>query len=372
LAMDEKRTKGNEGIEMKKVIKITGLIAALFSCFLILYCGDGDDSDWEGDAIPYSEIYFSGECIDNDGDGYGSFCYNGQDCDDNDTNNWNSCYTCADADGDMWFVGCDRYETINGPDECDDDGFNWTANGCLNCADADGDSFRGTGCDLAEDCDDTDDSIFPGALELACDGIDNNCSGVIDEVEEVVFADADLETAIKPELGLASSDTVYNYHFCGVTHIDLSVSGIIWLDGLEYAVDTTYLDLYDNYIIDISPLSGLASLTYLDLGYNYIIDISPLSSLSSLTYLDLYDNYISDISPLSGLTSVTYLDLGLNYIQDIQPLVANAGLGSGDNIYLYDNPLTCTSCCDHITALTDRGASVDSGTSCDGYTCPCP
>ncbi|GAI44911.1 unnamed protein product, partial [marine sediment metagenome] len=40
--------------------------------------------------------------------------------------------------------------------------------------DVDGHDFDGIG---GEDCDDTDDSIYPGADEIAYDGIDQNCSG---------------------------------------------------------------------------------------------------------------------------------------------------------------------------------------------------
>jgi hypothetical protein len=43
------------------------------------------------------------------------------------------------------------------------------------CADADKD-----GVIAAKDCDDNNPKIFPGAFE-ACDGIDNNCNGVVDD-----------------------------------------------------------------------------------------------------------------------------------------------------------------------------------------------
>ncbi|MBN2797748.1 MAG: putative metal-binding motif-containing protein [Deltaproteobacteria bacterium] len=42
-------------------------------------------------------------------------------------------------------------------------------------ADSDGDGFN-----ALEDCDDADASVYPGAEEL-CNGVDDNCSGAVDE-----------------------------------------------------------------------------------------------------------------------------------------------------------------------------------------------
>ncbi len=79
--------------------------------------------------------------VDADGDGVDE-CL---DCLDTDTDNWSSCTTCTDGDGDGTWAGCDRYETIVGPD----------------CAD--GDFAR-----------------KPGATET-CNETDDDCNGLVDE-----------------------------------------------------------------------------------------------------------------------------------------------------------------------------------------------
>ena len=67
------------------------------------------------------------------------------DCDDADENNWVSCASCVDGEGDSAWTGCDAYVTLVGPD-----------------------------------CDDTDSDRNPGAVE-SCNAIDDNCNGLVDE-----------------------------------------------------------------------------------------------------------------------------------------------------------------------------------------------
>ena len=119
---------------------------------------DGDGlAECDGDCDDSNENCTT-DCTDADSDGY---CV-GIDCSDFDPNNWIACSTCLDADSDAYFDGCDTYSTINGPD-CDDgkpnctdnctdadsDGYcggadcsdldpnNWVS--CLTCTDGDGD-----------------------------------------------------------------------------------------------------------------------------------------------------------------------------------------------------------------------------------------
>ena len=60
-------------------------------------------------------------------------------------------------------------------DACPED----STNTCNDCIDADGDGFLDASCG-GDDCDDANAEIYPGHSEI-CDGVDNNCDGETDE-----------------------------------------------------------------------------------------------------------------------------------------------------------------------------------------------
>lgn len=144
--------------------------------------------------------------VDADGDNWGS----GSDCDDNDPNIANPQTWYLDLDGDGWgdadqsTVACTAPSGyVDNSFDCDDSdpniypyqgcpgldcgffyGTQWGSCGsglCVNgvcqpCEDQDGDGW--TNCD--GDCDDNNPNVYPGAPEQ-CNGIDDNCDGLLDE-----------------------------------------------------------------------------------------------------------------------------------------------------------------------------------------------
>ena len=147
----------------------------------------------------------------------------------------------------------------------------------------------------------------------------------------------------------------------GLTNlIDLSIydneiSDISLLAGLTKLES---LNIDSNSIPDVSPLVGLTNLEYLKLGANPISDLSPLAGLTKLKTLHLRDTSISDLSSLAELTKLETLHLHNNSISDLSPLVANTGLGAGDTIFVFGNPLSDISINTHIPTLRDRGVTV--------------
>ena len=212
----------------------------------------------------------------------------------------------------------------------------------------------------------------------------------LSNLSEAYIPDANLRAAIKTTLGKASDETITGFEMAFLSELEAPNSNISDLTGLELATNLTLLDLgymavdgfvrNSNSISDLSPLSNLTGLRTLDLyntdisditllsdltsleglilSSNDISDVSALSGLTSLRYLYLYNTSISDVSALSGLTKLELLYLRNNSISDLSPLVANTGLGRGDEINVTKNPLSATSINTHIPALQGRGVNV--------------
>ena len=82
------------------------------------------------------------------------------------------------------------------------------------------------------------------------------------------------------------------------------------------------------------------------------------SDLTELISFSASERNISDLTGLEYCTNLTDLDLGYNQISDISPLVQNEGLGEGDAIYLWGNPLSWDSVNLYIPELKGKGVTV--------------
>ena len=113
------------------------------------------------------------ECVDQDNDGYGF----GADCDGYDCNDGNA--HVHPGANEICGNGIDD-DCVDGDEVCP------TA-----CTDGDSDGFgRGTDC-AVEDCDDTNQNIYPGATEICGNGVDEDCNGSDLACDECIDLDGD-------------------------------------------------------------------------------------------------------------------------------------------------------------------------------------
>jgi hypothetical protein len=163
---------------LMRLLTTTSLVLVLAAC----ESNEATGKETGGTNSTMSACDVSPEACDEDGDGYKP---SEGDCDDNDsTVNPSAIETCNgrddNCDGQIdEGVGSSWYEDADG------DGFGDRSAGTTACEQPDGYVSNST------DCDDDDAQAFPGNPEL-CDGIDNNCDGVVDEgVTTTFYADSD-------------------------------------------------------------------------------------------------------------------------------------------------------------------------------------
>jgi hypothetical protein len=202
-----------KGWEMKKRISIFIVILVSVLLFDFVSFWTARESLPDRHLIQIDAVTGATGCTDQDGD---HFCAElGLDCDDTDPavypdapelcdgidNNCNEiidggCSGCTDSDGDSYAVegdlcgeiDCnDSNATVNPvAEEICDDGIDNNCDGKTDvqdpacqptCTDEDGDGF----CAEEDDCNDSDTSINPDAVEICGDNIDNNCNELVDE-----------------------------------------------------------------------------------------------------------------------------------------------------------------------------------------------
>ncbi|MBK7760214.1 MAG: hypothetical protein IPI35_28165 [Deltaproteobacteria bacterium] len=83
---------------------------------------------------------------------------------------------------------------------------------------------------VGDDCDDEDDSAYPGATEI-CDGVDNNCDGAVDEAQLACFTTATEEFDYSSVLNAATATTPATIVLEGDGRLELGEGQ--WYAGFE-------------------------------------------------------------------------------------------------------------------------------------------
>ncbi len=151
------------------------VIVEPMTAYIILVAGrSGDGGECTLTVMP-------GTCTDADGDSYYDPTCGGDDCDDEDP----AIYPGSDLDLDGYTcpTDCRDEDPLVNPGAIElCDGIDNDCSGEIDDIDDDGDGYITDACG-GDDCDDHNLGIHPRAKEK-CDGIDNNCDGLLDPGEE--------------------------------------------------------------------------------------------------------------------------------------------------------------------------------------------
>lgn len=201
-------------------------------------------------------------------------------------------------------------------------------------------------------------------------------------IEEVTFADAAMEEAVRLHLGVDAETILYTNDLWDLTYFtvpsdakdlsdmrhmifveDLAIDSVPsgQLGYLSSLVNITSLQIRNTAVSSedlktigslpnlerltlsgcgLSTASGLetaTSVTYLDLSQNTIRDLSPLQSMTGLQHLVLNHNAVNDLTALSNLDSLKTLDVSFNLLSSLNPIYncsALTSLDAGNNTIL--------------------------------------
>lgn len=157
-------------------------------------------------------------------------------------------------------------------------------------------------------------------------------------VEEVEFADAAVEVAVREALNAAEGDVIMSNQLWDIKSFVVP-DGATTLADLRYMLFLEELIITNGPVGELSVLSNFSHLTTLEITNTSIStdELEFIGALHTLNRLSLTGCNIVTVNALEELTGLTYLDLSNNTIRNLQPI---ANMKNLQELYLRQNAVT--------------------------------
>jgi len=237
--------------------------------------------------------------------------------------------------------------------------------------DFDGDGFS----ESQGDCDDTNDNINPNAVEV-CDGIDNDCDGLIDEGVLIIFyQDSDSDGFGNPDIFIESCSLPNGYSYnnldCDDQNPQVNPEVIEIQDGIDNDCDgiideVVLATLYTNTIFNVTISSAQSGGTVTDDGGGTVSSRGIVWSTSSTPTLENNEGQTTDGSGSGSFVSnLTALSPGTTY--NVRAYATNEAGTAYGQVEIFETEIDfATLTTTAITAITVDSAQSGGTVTDDG------
>ncbi len=179
-------------------------------------------------------------------------------------------------------------------------------------------------------------------------------------VEQVVFSDPAMGSAIREAAGFLEGTTIYTNDLWEIKEFTVP-AGAISLEDLKYLPYLESLTIA-NCQAPLTPLGGLTELKTLTVKRSIVEaeGLGAIFGLSKLETLTLRGCSLSSVSGIEALTQLTALDLGENVLRDLTPISTLTGL---QTLKLDNNAVTELTALNSLKALRELDLSYNSITN---------